>query len=120
RGPREAVRAGLAAPLRLPFPLPAPDTSEAIIPPSRRRSSCSASRPPPSPISPPAPSRPASCAGEGRGSRLDRPLELLGAVRERREPRLELRWRRVDPERQQLAAPGGLGGVVARARALER
>ena len=54
---------------------------------------------------------------ERRGGGLDRALDVLGRVGERREPGLELRRRRVDAAGEQAAAPGGVGVEVAGLRA---
>ena len=51
--------------------------------------------------------------GEGGRGGLDRPLHVLRGVRERGEPRLELRRRRIDAARQQRAAPRAVGVGVA-------
>ena len=86
-------------------------SSVPISPPSprssvRRRPSALASAPHPRP---PAPAKP----GERRGGGFDRALDLLVRVGQRREPRLELRRRRVDAAREQLAAPARVGAEVA-------
>ena len=52
---------------------------------------------------------------ERRGRGVDRALDVLGVVGQRREPRLELRRRRVDAARQQAAAPGARRRVWSQA-----
>ena len=55
--------------------------------------------------------------GERRGRGLDGPRDVLAGVRERGEPGLELRRRRVDAAGEQGAAPGAVGLGVAGRRA---
>ena len=114
----------LRSPPRRRSPAALGPTSVAISPPSsrssaRRRSSALSARA--SPVIAlgrrlPLPRQ----AGERRGGGLERALDLLGGVRQRGKPRLELRRRRVHAAREQLAAPGGVGVEVARLRVRER
>ncbi len=53
-------------------------------------------------------------AREGRGGCLQRVVDLLASVGQRGEPGLELRGRRVDAAREQLAAPAAVGVGIAR------